>query len=89
MIFEDELGQLSAEEITVYDYILRQFIGSTSFMGENLMIGTWDHFKIQQIYGGKFLLTHSIIPFIKMVSFKCSVCASGDKIFELQSIIQK
>ena len=51
------------------------------------MIGTLDHLQIQTIDGRLFLLAHSIIPFIKMVSLKLSVCASGDEFFELQSII--
>ena len=49
VIFEDELGQLSDEEITVYDYILRQFRGGTFFMGVILMIGALYNLQIQPI----------------------------------------
>jgi hypothetical protein len=43
VIFADELGQLSAEEITVYDYILHQIRSSNLFMGGILIIGMLDH----------------------------------------------
>ena len=68
VIFADELGQFSAEEITVYDYILRQVRGSTSFMCGILMIVTLDYLQIQLIDGKRFLFAHSMIPCIIMVS---------------------
>ena len=89
VIFADELGQLSAEEITIYDYILRQVRSSNLFMGGILMIGTLDHLQIQPIKGRPFLLAHSVIPCIKMISLIHSVRASGDEFVELQSIIRK
>ena len=68
VIFADELGQLSSEEIAVYYYILREVRGSTSFMGGILMIGTLDVLQIQPVDGRPFLLFHSIIACIKMIS---------------------
>ena len=58
-------------------------------MGGALMIGTLYYLQIQPIYGKPFLLEHSIIPCIKMVSLKSSVYAYGDEFVELQSIIRK
>ena len=58
-------------------------------MGIILMIDNLDHLQIQPIGGRSFLLAHSIIPCLKMVSFKCSVRAYGDEFVELQSITQK
>ena len=69
---------MSAVEITLYDYILRQVRGSNSFMGVILMIGTLDDLQIKPIDGKPFLLACSIIPCIKIVSLKCSVCVSSD-----------
>ena len=62
VIFADKLDRLIAEEITVYDYILREVRGSTSFMGGILIIGTLGHLQIQPIDGRPFLIKHSIIP---------------------------
>ena len=47
-------------------------------MGGISMIGTLDHLQIQPIDGRIFILAHSIIPCIKMVSLKRSLHASGD-----------
>ena len=58
-------------------------------MDRILMIGTLDNLQIQPIDGIPFLLSHSIIPRIKMVSLNCFVRAYGDYFFELQSIFQK
>ena len=41
-IFRDELGQISAEELSLYDKI-----SFTTFMGGILIIGTLDHLQIQ------------------------------------------
>ena len=54
-----------------------------------LMIGPLKHSQIKPIYGKPFLLEHSIIPCIKMVSLKSSIYASVDEFVELQSIIRK
>ena len=69
---------MSAEEIKVYYYILRQVRGSNSFTGGILMIGNLDHLKIQPIDGRPFIISHSIIPCIKIVTLKRSVRASSD-----------
>ena len=89
IIFADELGQLSAEDITVFDYILRQVRCSNLFMGGILLIGSLDHKQIQPIDGRPFLLAHSVIPCIKTVALKHCVRATGNDYVELQSIIRK
>ena len=58
LIYAEELGQLSAKDITVYEYILRQVRGSTSFMGGFLMIWDLYHLEIQPIDGRPFILAH-------------------------------
>ena len=53
-------------------------------MGGFFMIGTLDQLQIQWIDGRPFLLAHSIIPCIKIVSLKRSIRASGDELLEIQ-----
>ena len=66
VIVSYKLVQLYAEYITVYDYILRQLRGSTSFMDVILMIGALDHLQIQPTYDKPFIISYSIIPCSKM-----------------------
>ena len=87
VIFADELGQLSAEEIGLYDIILRNVRKSTVFMGGILLIGTLDHLQIQPINGRPFLTASGIIPCFKMVALRHSVRATGSEYVELQSLV--
>ena len=64
VIFAYELGQLSAEDITIYEYILIQVRGGTSFMGVILIIGTLYNLQTQPIDGRQFLIVYSIISCI-------------------------
>ena len=73
ILFTDELGQLSAEDISLYDIILRNVRKSTVFMGGLLVIGTLDHLQIQPIVGRPFLTANCVIPCFKMVSLQHSV----------------
>ena len=89
ILFADELGQLSAEELSLYDIILRHVRKSTVFMGGVLIIGTLDHLQIQPINGRPFLTANCIIPCFKMVSLRHSVRATGSQYVELQSLVRK
>ena len=89
VIVADELGQLSAEELSTYDIILRHVRGSNIFLGGILLIGTLDHLQIQPINGRPFLIANSIIPCFKMVQLVSSVRAIGDLYVELQSLVRK
>ena len=89
VIFADELGQISAEEFSVYDIILRNIRGSSTFMGGILLIGTLDHLQIQPINGRPFLTASVIIPCFKMIALKHSVRAVGSEYVELQSLVRK
>ena len=89
IIFADELGQLSAEELALYDIILRQVRNSTSFMGGVLLIGTLDHLQIQPIHGRPFLTASGIMTCFKMVALKHSVRAIGSQYVRLQSLVRK
>ena len=89
ILFTDELGQLSAEDISLYDIILRNVRKSTVFMGGLLVIGTLDHLQIQPIVGRPFLTANCVIPCFKMVSLQHSVRATGSDYVELQSLVRK
>jgi predicted GIY-YIG superfamily endonuclease len=89
VIFADELGQISAEDISMYDIILRHIRGSNMFMGGVLLIGTLDHLQIQPINGRPFLTANAIIPCFKMIALKHSVRATGSEYIELQSLVRK
>ena len=89
VLFADELGQLSAEELSIYDIILRNVRGSKTFMGGILIIGTLDHLQIQPINGRPFLTANAIIPCFKMISLKNTVRATGSEYVELQSLVRK
>ena len=58
-------------------------------MGGILMIGALDCLQIQPIYGKQFILSHSIIPCIKINLIKRYVRASGGIFFKIQSITRK
>ena len=89
VIFADELGQISAEDISMYDIIFRHIRGSNMFMGGVLLIGTLDHLQIQPINGRPFLTANAIIPCFKMIALKHSVQATGSEYIELQSLVRK
>ena len=75
--------------MTVYESTLKQVREGNFFLGRIFMIGILYPLQIQPIDGKPFILENSIIPFIKMVSLKRSVCASGNEFVETQSIFRK
>ena len=86
VIFLDEIGQLSAEMLSVLDIILRKTRDSNIFMGGILIISTMDHTQLQPVEGRPFLLSSHVITCFKMIKLQSSVRASDD--IELQRIIQ-
>ena len=89
VIFADELGQLSSEDLSLYDIILRHVRGSNIFMGGIIIIGTIDHLQIQPIHGRPFLTGNSIIPCFKFIALQHSVRATGTEYVKLQSLVRK
>ena len=89
IFFADELGQLSAEELSLYDIILCNIRIPTVFMGGILLIGTLDHLQIQPIHGRPLLTANCITPCCKMVSLRHSARATGSRYVELQSLVRK
>ena len=89
LIFADELSKISAEEFSVYDIILRNIRGSSTFMGGIRLIGTLDHLQIQPINGRPFLTASVVIPCFKMIALKHSVRAVGSEYVKLQYLERK
>jgi hypothetical protein len=79
----DEMGQVSAEFLSIIDIIMRRLRSNNIFLGGLLIICTLDHTQIQPVQGRPFLTsTHIMIPCFKMVSFVNSIRASGDAAFQ-------
>jgi hypothetical protein len=78
----DEMGQVSAEFLSIIDIIMRRLRSNNIFLGGLLIICTLDHTQIQPVKGRPFLTSTHIIPCFKMVSFVNSIRASGDAAFQ-------
>jgi hypothetical protein len=79
----DEMGQVSAEFLSIIDIIMRRLRSNNIFLGGLLLIiCTLDHTQIQLVKGRPFLTSTHIIPCFKMVSFVNSIRASGDAAFQ-------
>jgi predicted GIY-YIG superfamily endonuclease len=66
VLFADELGQLSAEMLSVLDIILRRVRGSSLFMGGVLVIGTIDHLQLKPVRGKPFLVSPHVLTSFTM-----------------------
>ena len=71
IIFADEIGPISKEEISWYDIILRKIRNSTTFLGGILIIKRL------------FQKSSFVIPYFKMISLKHSVWATGSEYIQL------
>ena len=78
----DEMGQVSAEFLSIIDIIMRRLRSNNIFLGGLLIICTLDHTQIQPVKGRPFFTSTHIIPCFKMVSFVNSIRASGDAAFQ-------
>ena len=78
VLFYDEIGQLSAEMLSLLDCILRRIRSSNVFFGGVLCISTMDHLQLQPVVGRPFLLSSHILTCFKMVQLKTSVRAAND-----------
>ena len=62
VLYMDEMGQVSAELLSVLDIIMRKIRRSSLFMGGILVIGTIDHLQLLPIEGHPFLVS-PLVPF--------------------------
>ena len=87
VIFFDELAQLSAEQLSAIDIILRYLRKSQIPFGGVLILGTMDHTQIQPINLLPFLTSSLVLTSFVAVKLQHSVRAHGDIDFQrLQSI---
>ena len=82
IIFNDEIGQVSAEFLSSIDITLRRVRNNNIFLGGLLIIGTIDHKQIQPIEGKLFLTSCHIIPYFRIVELKHSAKANGDPFWQ-------
>lgn len=73
VMFLDEAGQISAEQLAVFDIILRKLRKSLAPFGGVLLLGTMDHTQLQPIAALPFLLFTSVLTCFTMVQLKVSV----------------
>ncbi|KAL3924935.1 MAG: hypothetical protein SGILL_000742 [Bacillariaceae sp.] len=87
VLFVDELGQLSAEMLSVLDIIMRRIRESSLFMGGVLVIGTLDQVQLRPIKGLPFLLSPYVLTTFSLgvlrVYVRCSTCKASQEINEI------
>ena len=89
ILFVDEIGQISAEMLSLLSLILQYIQGNKIFMGGLLLICTLDHKQLQPVEGYPFLVSSHIISCFRFIVLQHSVRASGDISFQrLQNIAQ-
>jgi hypothetical protein len=75
----DEIGQLSAEALGVFDIVLRRVRNSTSFMGGVLLICSMDILQLLPIWGRPPMLSPHMLTSFKFARLVHSVRAASDK----------
>ena len=89
ILFIDEIGQVSAEILSVIDIILRRLRNSQNVFGGILIIGTMDHTQLQPVSGRPLLLSSLIITCFTMVKLETPVRCAGDESFiKLQELLR-
>jgi len=78
VIFLDEAGQVSAEQLAIMDIILRRVRGRTSFLGGVLLIATLDDKQLLNINGYPFLMSPHILACFKFARLSHSVRSGAD-----------
>ena len=81
VIFLDEAGQISAEQLATIDIILRKLRRSSLPFGGILIIGTMDHTQTQPINAMPFLMSTLMLTSFTFVKLNESVRASEDAPF--------
>ena len=87
LLYIDECGQLSAQDLCVLDIILRKTRDSNRPFGGVVVIGTMDHTQLGAIQGNPFLVSSLILTNFNLVALRQSIRARGDEDFqEIQRI---
>lgn len=74
----DECGQLSSQQLSVMDVVLRHVRESDMPFGGVLVIGSFDHKQLGAIEGLPFLLNHQVVSDFTVVKLDESVRAAAD-----------
>ena len=83
----DEVGNISAELISVLDIICRRIRGNNIPFGGIYFLGTMDHMQFMSINGKPFLLNSLILTCFSMAKLSKSVRAASDPLLqEFQNI---
>ena len=83
----DECGQLSAQQLSILDLILRIARNSHIPFGGVLILGTMDHTQLGAIDGWPFLLSSHILTDFVLIRLSHSVRAHGDAEYqEIQAL---
>jgi predicted GIY-YIG superfamily endonuclease len=82
----DELGVFSAENLAIFDMIMRYVRGSGQFMGGVFVFCTMDHLQLLPFRGTPILLSMYVITDFKFIRLQESVRAANDPV--LRDIIR-
>ena len=82
VLFFDEIGQCSAENLSSLDIVFRKIRENNIFFGGVLCIGTLDHKQLSPINGKPFLLSLHILSCFEFSRVEKSVRASGQPDFQ-------
>lgn len=85
VLFIEEVGQMSADLLSLLDLIIQNVRGNGIFMGGILLICTMDHSQLQPVNGRPFLVSSHIPSCFQMTKFEHSVCTSEP---DLQRLLQ-
>ena len=89
LLFVDEIGQVSAQLLSVLDMIMRKVKDNDIFMGGVLMICTMDHKQLEPVTGKPFLLSSHIVSCFSVIRLQHSVRASTDLNFQKLQVISR
>ena len=89
LLFVDEIGQVSAQLLSVLVMIMRKVKDNDIFMGGVLMICTMDHKQLEPVTGKPFLLSSHIVSCFSVIRLQHSVRASTDLNFQKLQVISR
>ena len=82
----DECGQLSSQQLSVMDIVLRHISGNDMPFGGVLIVGSFDHKQLGAIDGLPFLLNHHIVSDFTVVRLEQSVRAAEDENLQVSNV---
>ena len=82
VLMVDEMGQLSAEMLSVMDIIFRRLRDSSIFMGGVLVLATVDSKQLKPIRGIPSLLSTHMLTCFRFTKLKHSVRAANDETYQ-------